>query len=268
MSNAESIRHRARPVALQPLADVVASLRAPDGCPWDRAQTHASLRKYATEEAYELVDAIEADDPEAIREELGDVLLQVVLHAQLAAERGDFDLQDVCDGIRDKMLRRHPHVFGDASAANAAEVEAAWKEAKRREGRSALGGVPRSMPPLERASRITERAGRVGFDFETADDAVAKVVEEVGELREAVREGASEADLLHEIGDVLFSAVNVARKLGLSADDALRGTIARFERRFAYVEGRLAETGRSPEGATLAEMDALWDESKAAERSG
>ncbi len=255
----------ADPVELQPFADVVAALRAPDGCPWDREQTHQSLLPYVVEEAHELVDAVEDGDDGAIREELGDVLLQVVLHAQIAAERGAFTLQDVADGIRDKMVRRHPHVFAGASVEDAAQVEANWKEAKRAEGRTTLGGVPRSLPPLARAQRIAARARGVGFDWPTHEEALDKLDEECAELREAVASGAADR-ATDELGDVLFMAACMAARLGIDPSQALRGTVAKFERRFGHVEARLAERGRTPETSDLSEMDALWDEAKALER--
>lgn len=251
----------ARPVSLQPFADVIASLRAPDGCAWDRKQTHASLRRYLIEEAAELADAIDDADDAAMREELGDVLLQVVLHAQIADERGAFTLQDVVDGIRDKMVRRHPHVFDPASTLTASEVEAQWQASKRAEGRTVLGGVARSLPPLERAHELAERAAKVGFDFGTADEALRKVDEEEQELRAAVAAGDA-SGVSEELGDVLFAWANVARLSGVRAADALRATTDKFQRRFGYIERRLAEQGRHPDDASLAEMDALWDEAK------
>lgn len=257
--------HGAHPIHLQAFADVVAALRAPDGCPWDREQTHRSLLPYVVEEAHELVDAVEDGGDSAICEELGDVLLQVVLHAQIAAERGAFTLQDVADGIRDKMVRRHPHVFGGASVDDASQVEANWKQAKRAEGRSTLGGVPRSLPALARAQRIASRARGVGFDWPSHDEALDKLDEECGELREAVSSG----DIVRaedELGDVLFMAACMAARLGVDPSRALRGTVAKFERRFGHVEARLAERGRTPETSDLSEMDALWDEAKALER--
>lgn len=258
---------RAADVDIQPFADVVAALRAPDGCPWDREQTHRSLLPYVVEEAHELVDAVEDGDDRAVCEELGDVLLQVVLHAQIAAERGAFSLQDVADGIRAKMVRRHPHVFGDATAASAAEVEANWKAAKRAEGRSTLGGVPRSLPPLDRAQRVAARARSVGFDWPDHDQALDKLDEECAELREAVASGEMDR-ATDELGDVLFMAACLGARLGVDPSRALRGTVAKFERRFAHVETRLAERGRTPETSELDEMDAFWDEAKAAERAG
>ncbi|MCB9506111.1 MAG: nucleoside triphosphate pyrophosphohydrolase [Myxococcales bacterium] len=260
------LRHQAAPVSLQRFADLVACLRAPDGCPWDRAQTHLTLTPYAVEEVYELVDAVEAGDDAALAEELGDVLLQVVLHSQLASERGAFSLQDVADRITAKMLRRHPHVFGDGvPAADADAVAQSWKAAKRAEGRTTLGGVPRSMPPLERAHRISARAASVGFDFPTGAEALEKVAEEVGELHAAVASGDRDA-VVSELGDALFSLVNLARKLDVDPADALRGTLARFEGRFRHIEQELAASGRAPTDAGLDEMDALWDAAKAIER--
>jgi len=262
-----ALRHAAAPATIQRLADVIACLRAPDGCPWDRAQTHASLSPYAVEEMYELLDAIDSGDTDALREELGDVLLQVVLHAELAAGDGHFVLQDVIDGIAAKMVRRHPHVFGDTpnGATDADAVAVSWKLAKRREGRGVLAGVPRSMPALERADRVSRRAAAVGFDFATAGDAIDKVHEELAELQAAVAEG-TEADIESELGDLLFAVVNAGRKLGVDPSRGLAGTLDRFGARFAYVERRLAERGASPETSTLAEMEALWGEAKEATR--
>jgi tetrapyrrole methylase family protein/MazG family protein len=247
--------------SVQGFADIVASLRSPEGCPWDKKQTHTSLRPYALEEAAELADAIDEGDDDALCEELGDVLLQVVLHAQLASERGAFELQDVIDGISAKMVRRHPHVFDGASAADAEAVEAQWREAKRKEGRSLLGGVPRALAPLERSQRLTSRASSVGFDFEDAADALSKLDEEVAEFREAIASGDSAA-ALDEGGDVLFAASNVLRKLDLDPARALSGTCQKFASRFAFIEEALAARGVPLAQATLSEMDALWDESK------
>jgi tetrapyrrole methylase family protein/MazG family protein len=266
MSTADSereatVRHRAAAVELQPFADVIARLRAPDGCPWDREQTHESLRRYAVEEVYELLDAIDSGDDDSLREELGDVLLQVVLHAQLASERGAFGLQEVADGIETKMIRRHPHVFGDASSSSAAEVEANWKAAKRAEGRNTLGGVPRSMPALERAAQISVRAAAVGFDFADAGDAYAKVEEEVVELRGALDEGDRQA-IQAELGDAIFALANLARKLEMDPAECLAGTLARFEDRFSFIESELARSGRVLEDSSLEEMEALWQRAK------
>ena len=266
-ASSPALRHAAAPASIQRLADVIACLRAPDGCPWDRAQTHTSLAPYAVEETYELLDAIDSGDPAALREELGDVLLQVVLHAELAAGDGHFVLQDVIDGIAAKMVRRHPHVFDSAAGAtsDAAAVAQSWKAAKRREGRGVLAGVPRSMPALDRADRVSRRAAAVGFDFPTADDAIGKVHEELSEL-EAALASRNGAEIESELGDLLFAVVNAGRKLGVDPARALAGTLDRFGARFAHVEARLAERGASPETASLAEMEALWVEAKEAAR--
>jgi MazG family protein len=222
------------------------------------------LRKFAIEEVYELADAIDAGDDAALAEELGDVLLQILLHSQIADERSAFSLGDVIEGVEQKMVSRHPHVFGDARADTPEDVEDRWKEAKRREGRTVLGGVPRSMPALDRSERLTARAAGVGFDFARGAEALAKLREELGEL-EAAFEGEPSA-AVEELGDVLFAAVNVARHLGVSAAEALEKTNAKFERRFGFVERTLEGAGRSLSDATLEEMDALWDEAKRSER--
>ena len=262
---AATIRHEASPVQLQPFADVIACLRAPDGCPWDREQTHQTLKRYAVEEVYELADAIESGDDLQLREELGDVLLQVVLHAQLADERSAFSLQDVADGIRSKMIRRHPHVFGGAAGATTKEVEANWKAAKRAEGRTTLGGVPRSMPALERADRISVRAAAVGFDFVDAKGAFEKVQEEVTELDAALASEDMQA-VQSEVGDALFALANLARKLGLEASACLAGTLEKFEQRFGFIEQELARDGRTPEDSNLVEMEQLWQLAKGRRR--
>lgn len=254
-------RDAAAPVDLQPFADLVATLRGPRGCPWDRAQTHATLAPYAVEETFELVDAIELGSDAALREELGDVLLQVVLHAQLAADRGAFVLQDVVDGIGHKMLKRHPHVFGEAVADGAGAVVSRWREAKRAEGRTTLGGVPRSMPSLERADRIARRAAGVGFDWPSVHEVIDKLDEEVGELRAAVAHETPER-ALDELGDVLFAAVSTAIHLGGTAEAALRATLGRFEARFAVVERLAQHDGLALDGLTPEELDALWRRAK------
>jgi MazG family protein len=257
----------ALPVELQRFANLIATLRSPRGCPWDRAQTHGSLRTYAVEEVFELVDAITDGDDLAIAEELGDVLLQVVLHAQLAAERGAFSLQQVVDGITEKMWRRHPHVFGGPLAADAAAVTQDWNEQKRREGRSLLDGVPRSAPAVLRAQKVTHRAGTVGFDWPSPHEVLAKVREETAEVEAAIASGDRDA-IEDELGDLMFAVVNLGRKLDLDADAALRRTTAKFERRFSRVVELLAARGRRPEQSDLAEMDALWELVKREERGG
>lgn len=260
-AHSPSIRHAAAPVDAQPFADVIACLRAPDGCPWDREQTHESLARYAVEETYELVDAIRDGDDDALREELGDVLLQVVLHAQLAADRGAFTLQDVFDGVRDKMLRRHPHVFGDEEARSRGDVIALWDQAKRAEGRGLLEGVPRSMPPLLQFTELARRAAKVGFDFPDVSSALGKVREEVLEVVEAVASDAQER-IQDEIGDLVFAAANLARKAGVDVVEAALGTATKFRRRFGAVERAIAASGRDMTAVPLEDLEAEWQRAK------
>src|SRR5512137_2923387 len=227
--------------ALERLLAVMARLRGPGGCPWDREQTLASLRPYVLEETYEVLEAIDAGDDRAHREELGDLLLQIVFQARIAEEEGRFSFADVADAIHDKLVSRHPHVFGDADAKDADAVLRQWAALKRKEnearggGRSALEGVPREMPALARAERLTEKASRVGFDWPDAAGARAKVAEEIGELDEAIASG-NQAHVEDELGDVLFAVANLSRKLGIPPEEALRGTLRRFVERFHYVE--------------------------------
>ena len=246
------------------LEDIVARLRAPDGCPWDRAQDHQTLKPYLIEEAYEVLEALEAGSPDALCEELGDLLLQIVFHAQLGREAGRFDLSDVEAGIVGKMIRRHPHVFGDEPAAeSAAVVQERWEQRKRRErgAASVLDGVPRALPALRLARRLADKAASVGFDWPDIAGPRAKVTEELGELEEAL--AAEDADSVREeYGDLLFAVVNLGRFLGVDAEDALRATAAKFERRFRHVEARLFEEGLRPEDTDLERMDALWNDAK------
>jgi len=276
-----------------------ARLRAPDGCPWDREQTHASLTKHLIEEAWELHDAIaalesasETERPRAIAdlaEELGDVLLQVVLHSQIAQERGDFDLADVQDGLVRKIVRRHPHVFGDASAATTRDVQRNWEAIKAGERaaagegekvKGALDGVSRGLPALSASRELQDRASAVGYDWPTLDGVRAKISEELAELDEALAEAGhpdqitstqavSAATLAHaqeELGDVLAVIVNLGRRSGIDAEAALRGANDKFRRRFAEVERRAAARGILLKDADFTTLDALWDEAKAAER--
>lgn len=248
-----------------PLVAVMARLRAPDGCPWDREQTHQSLRRYMLEEAYEAVEAIDSGDPRLLCEELGDVLLQVVFHAQVAKEAGTFDFHDVVEGITAKLVRRHPHVFGDVVAESAADVTRNWEAIKRaekggQEPESRLGKVSTALPALSRANEVQKRAAKVGFDWDDIAGPAAKVREELDELLAAKPEEQE-----GEVGDLLFAVVNLARMLKVDPEIALSGTINKFIRRFRYMEGRAAEMGRNLEAMTLAEMDSLWDEAKRAE---
>lgn len=254
------------------LLEIMARLRDPnDGCPWDLEQTFATIAPYTVEEAYEVADAIERQDLSDLKEELGDLLLQVVFHARMAQEQGAFDFQDVARAINDKMIRRHPHVFGSETYASGAEQTAAWEalkaEERRAKGRvdSLLDDVPTGLPAMTRALKLTKRAARVGFDWPDVSFVLDKLREEIGEMEAEIASGDREK-LRGELGDVLFVLANLARKLDLEPEDALRATNAKFARRFQFIEAELARRRRTPEQSDLAEMDALWDAAKAAER--
>ena len=247
---------------------VVRALRDPDtGCPWDLRQDHTTMRRHLIEEAYEVIDAIEDADDEALREELGDLAFQIAFHAQLADERGAFALQDVFDAITEKMIRRHPHVF-DADHTDTPdgpeEVLLIWEQRKQASGKRVLEGVPRHLPALQRAQRLTHKASVVGFDWPDVPSTAAKLDEEVAELHEAIASGDPDR-IEDELGDTLFALVNLARKLDLQAEDALRRTLDKFSRRFTHIEDALAAEDRHPSDATLEEMDALWEEAKGRE---
>lgn len=253
--------------ALERLLSIMTRLRAPGGCPWDREQTLQTLRPYVLEETYEVLEAIEGGDPREHCEELGDLLLQIVFQAELRREEGAFAFADVADAISDKLVRRHPHVFGDAEVRDAEGVMRQWVALKREEkaarggGKSVLEGVPRDMPALARADRLTEKASRVGFDWPDAAGARAKVVEELAELDEAVAAGDARR-VEEELGDLLFAVANLGRKLSVPPEEALRNAVGRFIERFRHVERRLEERGVPPGESTLEEMDGLWDEAK------
>ncbi len=242
------------------LVDVVRRLRSQDGCPWDREQTHATLRATMLEEAYEVLEAIDEQSMPKLREELGDVLLQVLMQSEIAAEAGDFTLGDVADAVREKLVRRHPHVFGSTVVSGADEVVRNWEALKAEEyGReSALDGVQRSLPALQWAWSLQRRAANVGFDWPDVDGALDKVGEEVEELRQA----ATIEDREAEFGDLLFTLVNVARKLGMNPEDALRGATGRFEARFRMMEQRAQAEGRSLKDLPLDELDQYWEAAK------
>ena len=254
------------------LLAIMARLRDPEGgCAWDLEQSFATIAPYTVEEAYEVADAIQRGSMSDLVEELGDLLLQVVFHAQMAKEAGAFDFDDVARGIAAKMVRRHPHVFGAAEARTAAEQTAAWEDikAEERAGKAKPGlldDVAIALPALTRATKLSRRAARVGFAWPSIDGVMAKLREEVAELEAEVAAGDT-AKARQELGDVLFVCANIARELDVDPEDALRETNAKFTRRFGFVERALAAKGSSPERSSLAEMDALWDEAKRAERA-
>ena len=250
------------------LCALIARLRAPQGCPWDREQTHASLKPMAIEEAYELVEAIDEGRDDDLVGELGDLLLQVVFHAQIGTEEGRFTAADVCDRVAEKMVRRHPHVFADDPARTSGDVlrnwetlKAAERQARGKTDGSMLDSVSKAHPAVMEALQITTKASRVGFDWKDAAAVLGKLDEEVAELRGALQSGLDEA-VAEEVGDLLFVAVNLARKAGVDPESALKGTNRKFRRRFRHVEERLREQGRSPAESNLGEMDALWNEAK------
>ena len=255
---------------MERLLKIMARLRDPeDGCPWDRQQTFRSIAPYTVEEAYEVADAIERDDLLALEEELGDLLLQVVYHSRMAEEAGRFRFADVARGIGDKLVARHPHVFGTAEIRDAGHQSRDWeaRKAEERAGRDAdgaLDGVAAGLPALTRADKLQKRAARVGFDWPELKPVFAKVREELTELEHEVGSNAPRERLEDELGDVLFAVANMARKLGVDPEQALRGTNRKFERRFRHVETRLKERGLKPEEVSLEEMDAYWEEAKRA----
>jgi ATP diphosphatase len=259
--------------ALARLLEIMARLRAPDGCPWDQVQDFATIAPYTIEEAYEVADAIaRGPDMPMLLDELGDLLFQVVYHAQMASEAGQFGFAEVAEAISTKMIRRHPHVFGEAAARTAEGQTAAWEvqKAAERAARAETGtlaGIPRGLPALTRALKLTRRAGRVGFDWPDAAAVLDKLEEEAAELR-AELPGADKARQADEVGDLLFVVANLARKLDLDPEECLRAANAKFERRFGAVERQLAAEGKAPQDVDLAAMEAAWATAKAAERQG
>jgi MazG family protein len=275
------------PASFDDLVALMARLRSPEGCPWDREQTYASLAPMLLEEAYEAFEAVESareGKPAELRDELGDLLFQIVFYAQVAAERGDFTIRDVTDAIHTKMVRRHPHVFADAEANDSAAVLRNWEAIKAEEKRAAglesraensslLDGVSSKAPALMEAHQLSTKAARVGFDWKRVEDIFDKLHEEIEELREAIREseaattealGAEErqASVREELGDLLFAVTNIARHLKTEPEAALKLANRKFRRRFRYIERELARQGRSLDAATLDEMEALWQEAK------
>jgi tetrapyrrole methylase family protein/MazG family protein len=248
---------------------IMKRLRGPGGCPWDAEQTHESLTRYLLEETYEVIEAIETESPEHLKEELGDLLLQPVFHAAIAEESGAFTMHDVIQTLCDKLIRRHPHVFGDMQIADSAAQIENWEQIKKlekgAERSSALSGVPPHLPALLKAQKITEKAARVGFDWEHVDQIIAKVMEELHEFEEAMIANDNE-QMESELGDLLFAIVNLGRFLSINPEEALRKTINRFQQRFEYVEDSLHNQGRQMQNASLAEMDQLWEGAKEKER--
>lgn len=252
-------------VAIEELQKIMASLRSENGCPWDREQTHASLRPYLIEETYEVIEALDAQDHDKLADELGDLLLQIVFHAQIASENHNFDLVDAIQNINRKLVRRHPHVFADVQVSSAADVMVNWQRIKKGEQRSnqgVLDNVPLGLPALQQAYKLQNKAKQVGFDWPTIDGAWQKLQEELAELREAVK-AADASQTAKELGDLLFSVVNVSRFLGIDPETALRDASGKFKKRFAVVEELARKYGLSMEECSLEELDKLWDEAKA-----
>jgi tetrapyrrole methylase family protein/MazG family protein len=247
------------------LREIVARLRAPDGCPWDREQTHQTLKAHLLEECYELMDAIDAGNDTDLQEELGDLLLQVVLHSQMASEEGRFDLDGVAEVVANKLVRRHPHVFGPNRLPNSEAVLKQWdviKREEKQERESILDGIPKALPALARAQKLQTRAARIGFDWDKAAEALVKVREEVEEIHQAAPDAVGE-----EIGDLLFAVVNFARKNHLDAEQLLERTNAKFRRRFQSMEQLARERGLDLGSLNLTAMDELWNEVKAGNES-
>ena len=257
---------------IEKLTALVARLRGENGCPWDREQTRETLKPMLIEEAFETLDALDSDDPADLKEELGDLLFQIVFHAQIALEKGEFDLGDVIDRLHEKMTRRHPHIFGEADLKTSEDVLKNWEDIKAAEKgiasssrhdseRSLLDGIPKKIPALYRAYQMTAKAARVGFDWRSPDDIFSKLNEEAAELKDAVSGGDRE-QIADEMGDLLFVAVNIARTLDIDPETALQRSNRKFERRFRFIETAIKRQGRRLKDASLAEMDELWNEAK------
>ncbi len=254
--------------SFEDLVKIMEKLRSPEGCPWDRKQTHESLLPYLLEETYEVIDAVKKDSDEELKEELGDLLLQVIFHSQIAKERGAFDIEDVVDSIARKLVHRHPHVFGEREDIKTAEdVNREWEKLKEKEGKkkeSLLDGIPESMPALERAYKLQKRAAKVGFDWKGFEGIKEKLIEEISEIEEEIKKG-DRRKIEEEVGDLLFMAVNLARFLGVHPEIALRRANEKFEKRFRYMEKRAKEMGRDLSEMSLEEMEELWQEAKESE---
>ena len=256
------------PTPIERLLAIMARLRDPGGCPWDREQTFDSIKPFTLEETYEVLDAIDHRDWNELSQELGDFILQAVFYAQMASEAGHFRIEDALDAINQKLVRRHPHVFGDESAGNAAEVLNIWgrvkdsePKAERKKYAGLLGGIPRALPALVEAQQIAGKAAGAGFDWENAEQVIDKLHEELAEFNQA-RRNATHSELEDEVGDLLFVIVNLARFVQVDPEQALRRTNAKFRQRFGYIERKLSEQGRTLQQATIDEMEALWQEAK------
>lgn len=248
----------------QELLKIMERLRGDGGCPWDKEQTRESLKPFILEEAHELIEAIDGGDPEKIKEELGDLLFQIVFQCQIAREKRDFEVSDIIKKIGEKLIARHPHVFGNEDYKTADEVIVHWEEHKKREGKlgaSILEGVPMTLPSLLRAYRLQDRAARVGFDWERIEDVLKKLDEELKEFKKALK-AKKQDEIEYELGDIFFMLVNISRFVGVNPEDALRKTITKFISRFRYIEMNAAHQGRKLSEMTLEEMDRLWDEAK------
>jgi tetrapyrrole methylase family protein/MazG family protein len=248
------------------LVTLMAKLRSPDGCPWDRKQTPESLKPFLIEECYEVIDALDEGSPDKVKEELGDLLFQIIFHARIAEEQGQFTIRDVIASNIEKMIRRHPHVYGDARLSTDREVLANWEEIKKKEKgyedrKSILEGVPKHLPSLLRAHSLQERASRVGFDWSRIDEALPKLDEEMAEFKDSLDRKDAEG-IEEELGDIFFMLVNISRFLGVNPEDALRKTISKFIQRFRYIEEHAADAGRALNDMSLDEMEKLWQESK------
>jgi tetrapyrrole methylase family protein/MazG family protein len=249
---------------LNELIRIMSALRGEKGCPWDKEQTRESLKPFIVEEAYEVLEAIDEKNPEGIKEELGDLLFQIVFQCRIAEERGEFGMAEVIEKIGKKMIARHPHVFGDADYKTSEEVLVHWEAQKKREGKqreSILDGVPKTLPSLLRAHRLQDRASRVGFDWKKVEDVMPKLEEELEEFRTALK-GKKQKEIEDELGDIFFVLVNISRFVGINPEDALRKTISKFISRFRYIEMAAKDKGKSLSDMSLAEMDELWDEAK------
>ena len=249
---------------IQELIDIMTALRDPDtGCPWDREQTMESIIPHSLEEIYELVDAIEQDNAEGIRDELGDLLFHIIFYSQMAAEAGSFDFTDVVNGVCEKLKRRHPHVFAGQQLDSVEDVKSNWRKMKREErGGDYLGDVARALPAMSRAEKLQKRAAEAGFDWDDPAPVLAKVEEEIGELKQAMAQAETKTRLQGELGDVFFAAINLARRLDINPETALRESNNKFEQRFRYIQTKLEEAGEDLESATMARMDELWEQAK------